>query len=97
MRFNQSDKLDPEEAFNIVNAFIIQSVSPGIEDITHLIWPEGAVNGLALENQSLMNAMGYELSLIDNTPPVWLLNSLRHEQRPNPCLLYTSPSPRDRG
>ena len=84
VRFNQSDKLDPEGAFNIVNAFITQSVSPGIEDITHLIWPEGAVNGLALENQSLMNAMGYELSLIDNTPPIWLLNSLRHEQRPNP-------------
>jgi len=83
VRFNQKDKLDPEGAFNIVNAFITQSVSPGIEDITHLIWPEGAVNGLALENEALMNAMGYELSRIDNTPPVWLLNSLRHEQRPN--------------
>ena len=84
VRFNQKDKFDPEQAFNIVNAFITQSVSPGIEDITHLIWPEGAVNGLALENQALLNAMGYELSLVDNTPPVWLLNSLRHEQRPNP-------------
>ena len=84
VRFDQKDKFDPEQAFNIVNAFITQSVSPGIEDITHLIWPEGAVGGLALENQALLNAMGYEFSLIDNTPPVWLLNSLRHEQRPNP-------------
>jgi len=81
VRFNQKDKFDPEQAVNIVNAFITQSVSPGIEDITHLIWPEGAVSGLALENNSLMNAMGYGLSLADNTPPIWLLNSLRHEQR----------------
>lgn len=84
VRFNQKDKFDLQGAFNIVNEFITQSVAPGIEDVTHLIWPEGAVNGLALENEALMNAMGYELSLIDNTPPVWLLNSLRHEQRLNP-------------
>ena len=84
VRFNQKDKFDPESAFNIVNDFITQSVAPGIEDVTHLIWPEGAVNGLALENSALLGAMGYELSLIDKTPPVWLLNSLRHEQRPNP-------------
>lgn len=84
VRFNQKDKFDPESAFNIVNEFLTQSVAPGIEDVTHLIWPEGAVNGLALENTPLLNAMGYELSLIDKTPPVWLLNSLRHEQRPNP-------------
>lgn len=83
VRFNQKDKFDPESAFNIVNEFITQSVAPGIEDVTHLIWPEGAVNGLALENVSLLNAMGYELSLVDQTPPVWLLNSLRHEQRSN--------------
>ncbi len=83
VRFNQKDKFDPESAFNIVNEFITQSVAPGIEDVTHLIWPEGAVNGLALENVPLLNAMGYELSLVDQTPPVWLLNSLRHEQRSN--------------
>ena len=84
IRFEQKDKLDPQASVNIVNAFITQSLAPGIEDVTHLIWPEGAVTGLAIENEPLMSAMGYELSQVDVTPPIWLLNSLRHEQRPDP-------------
>jgi len=84
VRFDQKDKFDPQKSVAIVNQFLTQSVVPGIEDITHIIWPEGAVNGLALENEALMEAMGAELSFIDDTPPIWLLNSLRNEQRPNP-------------
>ena len=84
IRFEQKDKLDPQASVNIVNAFITQSLAPGIEDVTHLIWPEGAVTGLAIENEPLMSAMGYELSQVDVTPPIWLLNSLRHERRPDP-------------
>ena len=81
IRFDQKDKLDPQASVNIVNAFLTQSLAPGIEDVTHLIWPEGAVTGLAIENESLMSVMGYELSQVDVTPPIWLLNSLRLVQR----------------
>ena len=84
VRFTQKDKFDPEKSFNIVNEFLTQSVQPGIEDVTHLIWPEGAVNGLAIENEDLLYAMGRELTARTKTPPVWLLNSLRHEMRPHP-------------
>jgi len=84
VRFDQKDKFDLEKSVAIVNQFLTQSVAPGAENITHVIWPEGAVNGLALENGALINAMGFALADIDDTPPVWLLNSLRNEQRPNP-------------
>ena len=74
--FKQSEKLNPSTSVEIVNAFIRESVAPGIEDITHLVWPEGAVNGLALENEALLRAVGQSLVSVDDTPPVWLMNSL---------------------
>ncbi len=85
VHFDQKDKFDPQKSVNIVNQFLTQSIAPGAEHITHIIWPEGAVNGLALNNDSLINAMGYALLSVDDTPPVWLLNSLRLEQRPGPA------------
>ena len=82
--FSQADKFDPEKSFHIVNQFLMTSLAPGIEDVTHLIWPEGAVNGLAMENEPLLAAMGRELVGIDDTPPVWIMNSLRLETLPHP-------------
>jgi len=84
VRFTQKDKFNPEKSIEIVNEFLRQSVTPGIENITHLIWPEGAVNGLAIENEALLYTMGHELTERTKTPPVWLLNSLRSEIRPHP-------------
>ena len=84
VRFTQKDKFNPEKSIEIVNEFLTQSVTPGIENVTHLIWPEGAVNGLAIENEELLYVMGQELTARTKTPPVWLLNSLRHETRPHP-------------
>ena len=81
VRFLQKDKFDPQKSVQIVNNFLAQSLAPGVENITHIIWPEGAVNGLAIEDEALMQAMGAALISYDETPPVWLLNSLRHEKR----------------
>ena len=77
--FDQSEKMDPDTSVEIVNKFISASLSPGIDDVTHLIWPEGAVNGLALYNQPLISAMGSALADGDDTPPIWLFNSLTTE------------------
>ena len=82
--FHQSDQFDPETSVAIVNDFITASMAPGIEDVTHLIWPEGAVSGLAMDDAGLLGVMGQSLISADNTPPVWIMNSLRLESRPNP-------------
>lgn len=88
--FDQSDQMSPDTSVAVVNRYLTHSVAPGIEDITHIIWPEGAVGGLAIENEALLSAMGQALTTADATPPIWILNSARHEQVPSPS------GPRDR-
>lgn len=80
--FKQSDMMAQQTSVAITNDFIRASVSPGIKDVTHLVWPEGAVRGFygpAMDDRDLLNAMGSILSNNDANPPVWLMNSLQTE------------------
>lgn len=77
--FRQSEKINPTTSLDIVNSYLAVSVEPGIEDVTHLVWPEGAVNGLVTEDDGLLRYLGGLLSQRTSTPPVWLMNSLRQE------------------
>jgi len=79
--FDQKDKFDARRSVDIVNQFLTTSLQPGLKDVTHIIWPEGAVNGLVLDNEPLLHVMGEALLRADDSPPVWLLNSLRLETR----------------
>jgi len=81
--FRQSEKINPETSLGIVNAYLGVSVEPGIEAVTHLVWPEGAVNGFATEDEALLRYMGQQLAQRTDTPPVWLMNSLRREIGPD--------------
>ena len=80
--FKQSDMMQPETSVAVTNKFIHASVATGIKDVTHLVWPEGAVRGFyrpAMDDPNLLGAMGRLLSTEDTTPPVWLMNSLQTE------------------
>lgn len=79
--FAQKDNLDPGGSVVITNNYLMQTVAAGLEDVTHVIWPEGSINGLALENQSLMRAASDLFLSFDDTPPDWLVSSLREETR----------------
>lgn len=80
--FDQKDKLDAQKSVEIVNQFLEVSLRDGLGDISHIIWPEGAVNGLVLRNRSLIASFGQALIARTPEPPVWLLQTLRHEQKP---------------
>lgn len=82
--FDQAEHFDPQSSHEIVSRFFAQSLAPGIEDVTHLVWPEGAVLGLAMDDYGLLRAMGQSLVQYDDTPPVWLMQSTRLESMPNP-------------
>ena len=80
--FKQSEMMSFDSSIGITNKFITASVAPGIKDVTHVVWPEGAVrgfNGPAVDNPDLLNAVGRAFSNNDSTPPVWLMNSLQTE------------------
>lgn len=80
--FKQSDMMQQSSSVAITNDFIIASIQPGIQDVTHLVWPEGAVRGFrgpAIDDPELLNAVGGLLASKDETPPVWLMNSLQTE------------------
>ena len=80
--FEQRDRFDANTSIEISRQFIRLSLEPGIEQITHLVWPEGAVPGIGLENEGLMIAMGGLLADYGgDTPPIWLFNTLRREKR----------------
>jgi apolipoprotein N-acyltransferase len=91
--FKQSEMMSPDTAIGITNQFIRASISPGIKDVTHVIWPEGAVRGFggpAMDDPDLLNAMGSLLSDGDTTPPVWLMNSLQTEMEQGRLRYYNA-------
>ncbi|MEM7727953.1 MAG: apolipoprotein N-acyltransferase [Pseudomonadota bacterium] len=81
--FRQSEKIDPDTAAQITDAHIAVSLAPGLDRVSHLVWPEGAVNGLAIENEGFLRFVGANLVAVTPEPPVWLMNSLRKEIRPD--------------
>jgi apolipoprotein N-acyltransferase len=100
--FRQSEMMRPDSSMNVTNQFIEASVSTGLKDVTHLVWPEGAVKGFykysengpvyqaAMDNPDLLYAMGSLLSNNDMTPPVWLMNSLQTESNQGRRRVYNA-------
>ena len=78
--FLQKEKMTAEGNSRVAQEYVNMGAEPGLADITHVIWPEGAVDDLALGYMSLRRAMGDTFAYYDSTPPIWLMNSLRLEK-----------------
>lgn len=82
----QRDKFDPAKYVSTANTYLQLSRSEGFEDVTHIIWPEGAVPGLMFEDTGLMTAI--ETMFLsgkrpgNGEPPVFITQTLRAEAKP---------------
>ncbi len=77
----QRDKFDPSKYVQTANHYLRLSTSEGFEDVTHIIWPEGAITGLMLEDTGLMQAVDQLMRSKPGEPPVLIVQALRAERR----------------
>ena len=78
----QKDKFDPSKYVEIVEHYFRLTMSEGFDDVTHVIWPEGAVPGLMLEDEGLMQALDQLMRSGKGKPPVFIAQTLRAEMVP---------------
>jgi len=91
--FSQKDKLDPNKpwvASDIVQDHLNLTAEPGLEDITHVIWPEGVLDFDIRRIPNLRLAMGQTLRDRTDNPPLWILNSVRLDEQENGFDYYNS-------
>ncbi len=78
----QRDKFNPAKYINTANTYLELSRGKGFEDVTHIIWPEGAIPGLMFEDAGLMAAIDTLFRAGGSTPPVFIAQTLRAQPRP---------------
>ena len=89
----QKDKFDPKKYVQTVEHYFDLTMSAGLEDITHVIWPEGAVPGLMFEDEGLMYALESRLRSAPRAigleaPLVFISQTLRAERKLGQRTVY---------
>jgi apolipoprotein N-acyltransferase len=81
--FRQSEMMDRDKSITLTNRFFENTLSADLDGITHIIWPEGAVRGLAMENRQFLSVFPNSLKETENALPYFLFSSIREQWRPN--------------
>jgi len=93
--FSQKDLFDPdkpEKPVEIVRDHLAVTAAPGLENITHVIWPEGALDWEVSRITGLGPAMGEILKSARSDPAIWLVNNTRVEDIAGGRNYYNSTS-----
>ncbi len=84
----QRDKFDPENYAPIIGHYLRLSFSEGVENVSHIIWPEGVFPILMFENPELMQALEQWFRTAPRgnkqQPPIFIAQSARSEIVSNP-------------
>jgi len=81
-RIPQRDKFDSDKYIENIDHYLRLTQSSGFDDVTHVIWPEGAVPGLMLEDLGLMTALDNVFNSGEGPPPIFVTETLREERIP---------------
>ncbi len=73
----QKDKFDPNKYVQNIDTYLRLTTSPGFDKVTHVIWPEGAVPGLMLQDKGLMRVLTQVFTDAHPRPPVLITQTLR--------------------
>lgn len=89
---DQRDKFDPAKDLENARKYLNLTFGPGFEDVTHVIWPEGAVPNLFVANAELLYAIHELANGLTDTPPILIGQGTRIEERSNerPDQFYSS-------
>lgn len=89
--FSQKAKMqDSQNAIRVIQDHVNLTADPGLEKITHVIWPEGVIDWDIRRMEDLRFAMGQTLAAAGEKPPVWILNSMRLDQKDDRTDYYNS-------
>ncbi len=92
--FSQKDKLDPSQpmySVEVIQDHINLTASPGLDSITHLVWPEGVLDHDIRMVPELRIAMA-ETFAASKASPIWILNSARIDDTGDGIDYYNSSS-----
>ena len=77
--FRQSEMMDRANSVAITNRYFEETLRTPLDGVTHIVWPEGAVRGIAMDNLAFVSVFP---SLIEGDVPTFLFSSIREERSP---------------
>ena len=76
--FRQSEMMDPRGAVELTNRYFETTLSEPLDGVTHIVWPEGAVRGVSMDDLGFLSVWP---SVLED-PPHFLFSSIRVEETP---------------
>ena len=76
--FRQSEMMDPAGAVQLTNRYFETTLSEPLDGVTHIVWPEGAVRGVSMDDLDFLLVWP---SVLED-PPHFLFSSIRVEEVP---------------